>query len=152
MPKKLKIYLDTSVPNAYFDQKDKARKQITKDFWLKLKKNQIFISDLVIKEISAINDEKLRNKLLGLVKKLEILSTADEEIMKLSKEYIKRKIVPVKYLEDAVHIAVATINHIDVLVSWNFEHIVKLKTKKEVNIVNLSLGYNELEIVEPAVL
>ncbi|OIN97674.1 hypothetical protein AUJ66_02505 [Candidatus Desantisbacteria bacterium CG1_02_38_46] len=151
MPQKLKVYLDTSVPNAYFDQKDKTRKQITRDFWLKIRRSQIFISDLVIKEISATNNKKLRNKLLRLVKEFKILSTVDRKITKLAKEYVRRKIIPAKYLEDAIHIGVATVNHIDVLVSWNFEHIVKLKTKKEVNTTNLSLGYDELEIIEPAV-
>ena len=57
-----------------------------------------------------------------------------------------------KHIEDAVHIAVATINSLDILVSWNFEHIVKLKTKREVNAVNVLLGYDPIEIIEPAML
>jgi hypothetical protein len=37
-------------------------------------------------------------------------------------------------------------------VSWNFEHIVKLKTKREINAINVLLGYNQIEIIEPAML
>ena len=78
--------------------------------------------------------------------------TKSEEIKILSEEYILRRIIPVKHIENAVHIAVVTVNSIDILVSWNFEHIVKLKTKREVNAMNVLLGYNPIEIVEPAMI
>lgn len=78
--------------------------------------------------------------------------TKSEEIKILSEEYVLRRIIPVKHIEDAVHIAVMTVNSIDILVSWNFEHIVKLKTKREVNAMNVLLGYNLIEIVEPAMI
>lgn len=68
------------------------------------------------------------------------------------KEYVSRGIIPVKHIEDAIHIAVATINSADILASWNFEHIVKLKTKREINAVNILLGYDPIEIAEPAIL
>ncbi len=152
MSRKPKLYLDTSVPNAYFDEKNPYRQAITRQFWLKLKEYQVFISDLVIREMEATGDEKLRENLIKLVKDFESLLTKSEEIRILSEEYVSRRIIPVKHIEDAVHIAVATINSVDILVSWNFEHIVKLKTKREVNAVNVLLGYDPIEIVEPAML
>ena len=48
MPKVLKLYLDTSIPNGYFDPKNLNRQRITREFWLKLSKYQVFISDIVI--------------------------------------------------------------------------------------------------------
>lgn len=152
MPRKIKLYLDTSVPNAYFDEKNSHRQEITRQFWLQLKEYQVFISNLVIREMKATGDEKLRGNLINLVKDFESLSTKSEEIKILSEEYVSRRIIPVKHIEDAVHIAVVTVNSIDILVSWNFEHIVKLKTKREVNAVNVLLGYNPIEIVEPAMI
>ncbi len=152
MPRKPKLYLDTSVPNAYFDEKNPYRQEITRQFWLKLKEYQVFISDLVIKEMEATGDEKLRENLINLVKDFESLSTKSEDNRILSEEYVSRRIIPVKHIEDAAHIAVATINSIDILVSWNFEHIVKLKTKRGVNAVNVLLGYASIEIIEPAML
>ncbi|MEK7396871.1 MAG: hypothetical protein AAB116_08030 [Candidatus Poribacteria bacterium] len=59
MPKRLEIYLDTSIPNAYFDDKNPFRKEITKEFWKKLDDYEIFVSDLVIKEI----EDKRRRKM-----------------------------------------------------------------------------------------
>ncbi len=150
MRRKTKLYLDTSVPNAYFDQKNQYRQEITKQFWLKLKEHPVYVSDLVIREMEATGDEKLRRRLIKLVKDFEVLSTKTEEVKLLAEEYVSRGIIPLKHIEDAIHIAVATINSLDILVSWNFEHIVKLKTKREVNVVNVFLGYNQIEIIEPA--
>lgn len=73
----------------------------------------------------------------------------DGECYELAAEYIKRGIIPDKYEDDAFHIAVASVNDLDAIISWNFKHIVKLKTKKEVAGTNLLLGYKELEIYSP---
>ena len=54
-----------------------------------------------------------------------------------------------KYEDDAFHIALASVNNLDVIVSWNFQHIVKLKTKREVNAINALLGYKAVEIYSP---
>lgn len=107
---------------------------------------------LVVEEIEATGDEIKKNHLLDLIKGFEKLSSKGEEIETLTEEYVKRGIIPVKHIEDAIHIAVTTVYSLDVLVSWNFEHIVKLKTKREINAVNVLLGYNQLEIVEPTML
>lgn len=152
MLKKLKLYLDTSVPNAYFDDKNPQRQITTKEFWQKLGDYDIYISDLVKEEITATLDEKLRQNLLRLISSFTCLSSKTAEIDDLAKEYLSRKIIPVKYIADAVHIAVATVNSIDILVSWNFEHIVKLRTKREVNAANILLGYTQIEIIEAAML
>ncbi len=54
-----------------------------------------------------------------------------------------------KYQDDALHIAIASVNEMDVLLSWNFQHIVKLKTKREAVGVNMLMGYGSLEIYTP---
>lgn len=152
MAGKLKIYLDTSVPNAYLDNKNSIRQEVTKDLWARLDQYRVFISNVVVEEIEATGDENKKTHLLDLVKEFEKLSSKEEEVETLTEEYIRREIIPVKHIEDAVHVAVATVYSLDVLVSWNFEHIVKLKTKREVNVVNVLLGYNQLEIAEPTML
>jgi predicted nucleic acid-binding protein len=152
MPKVLKVYLDTSVPNGYFDDKNLERQRITKEFWPKLKEYQVFISEMVIEEIKATGKEEKKQGLLNLVKNFVSLSSETAEIKTLAEEYVTRGVIPAKHIEDAIHIAVATVNSLDILVSWNFEHIVKLKTKREVNAINLLLGYNQIEIIEPAMI
>jgi predicted nucleic acid-binding protein len=150
MAKRLKIYLDTSVPNAYFDEKNLLRKETTRRFWKRIGEYEVFVSDLVLAEIDDIRDEGKKKGLVTLLGEIKVLSSKEVEIKALAQEYASRGIIPVKHIEDAVHIAVASFHSVDVLISWNFEHIVKLKTKREVNAINMLLGYNQLEIVEPS--
>ena len=66
MTKKLKIYLDTSIPNAYFDDRNPFRKEITREFWKKLKDYEVFISDIVIREIEDVGNTAKKKELYAL--------------------------------------------------------------------------------------
>ncbi|MDR1930236.1 MAG: hypothetical protein LBQ44_06340, partial [Treponema sp.] len=69
------------------------------------------------------------------------------EMLELTEKYMNEKIVSENYRSDALHIAVATVLGVDVLVSWNFKHIVNLN--KIINSVNMREGYRILEIRTP---
>jgi hypothetical protein len=71
------------------------------------------------------------------------------ESIALAGKYTGRKIFPQKYRDDGLHIAVATVHRLDVVVSWNLRHMVKLKTRQEVKAINLMEGYEEIEICTP---
>lgn len=75
--------------------------------------------------------------------------TLDDNVAALAKEYIEKEVIPSKYEDDALHIAFASVNNLDVIVSWNFTHIVKLKTKREVSGINAMMGYKSIEICSP---
>ena len=72
-----------------------------------------------------------------------------EEVKNLADEYVRRTIFPEHYKTDAIHVAVAVVNDIDFLISWNFKHLVKVKTRRMVNLVNVVLGYPAIEIIAP---
>ena len=72
-----------------------------------------------------------------------------EEAVQLADTYIREKVVGKTSLEDCRHIALATINKVDVLASWNFKHIVNLDRIKGYNSVNLRFGYSIIEIRSP---
>ncbi len=72
-----------------------------------------------------------------------------EEAIQLADKYVIEKVVGKTSLEDCRHIALATINKVDVLASWNFKHIVNLDRIKGYNSVNLRLGYAIIEIRSP---
>ncbi len=145
---KQKVYLDTSVPSVFYDERQPERQEMTKEFWNKLGDFNVYISDLVMKELEKVNDEQLKQRLLKLVENCKTLKLSDEA-KKLGREYIKNKIIPEKIEADAYHIAIATVNQMDFLVSWNFRHMVKVKTKQMVNIINLQNGYKTIEIIAP---
>jgi len=73
----------------------------------------------------------------------------NEESANLADKYIAEKVVGKASIEDCRHIALATINKVDVLASWNFKHIVNLDRIKGYNSVNLKLGYQMIEIRSP---
>jgi hypothetical protein len=73
----------------------------------------------------------------------------DQEAEDLADAYLKEGAITKKFHEDALHIAIATINKVDVLVSWNFRHIVNHERIKKYNGVNLKRGYMILEIRNP---
>ena len=80
--------------------------------------------------------------------KFERIELTAEAIL-LADTCIKEKVVGKTSLEDCRHIAIATINKVDVLASWNFKHIVNLDRIKGYNSVNYRLGYPMIEIRSP---
>ena len=149
--RKIKCYLDTSILNFLFAEDDVPKRDITAKFFdqLHIIADQVFISDEVIKEIGRA-PEPIRSQLMGLLEKIKpLLLEFDIEAEELAKRYVREGIIPERYKSDAIHIAIAVINKVEVIISWNFEHIVKLKTRIMVNEVNRSFGYHDIEICSP---
>ncbi len=145
---KPKLYLDTSIPNAYFDSKVPLRQLLTQKWFVHEAINYaIFISSLTLEEINRTKDEKLKTDILDLLFSFNpVLLEVTKDIIALAKIYIKKGAVPKYEINDALHIAIAVCNNISFLASWNFKHIVRAKTIKEINELNLSNKYNIIEI------
>lgn len=77
------------------------------------------------------------------------LVASGQEAIELADKYQMRKILTPKYYADGLHIALATIAEVDLLVSWNFKHIVRFDKIRLFNSVNLELGYKPLQIYSP---
>jgi len=79
---------------------------------------------------------------------ITILETTPE-VESLAGQLIEEGIIPQKYDEDAFHIAIAVYYGMDYLASWNYKHIVKVKTKRMVSSIAIREGYRNLEIITP---
>lgn len=145
--KKLKIYLDTSVLSAFFDMRKPARQLMTqKWFQNDLKSFSGFISTLVLEEINAHPDGAIKDEMLFLVNRHAIrVLEIDEDILKIAAEY-RKKVIP-REINDSIHLAVAAYYKLDAVVSWNFKHIVNLKTIKSIHDVNQLQGLTPVEII-----
>lgn len=144
---KLRVYIDTSVVGGYFDDEFEDD---TKQFFERIFKKDflVYFSEVSETELSLAPDfvKELKNKIpKDCYRYLEI----DDESRELAEAYIKEKILGKASLDDAYHIAIATINRLDVLVSWNFKHIVNYDKIKLFNSINLRLGYPEIDIRSP---
>jgi len=143
------LYFDTSVLSAYYDERAKERQDATIKFWKDILPNyKVYLSEITIKELEDTRNVTLRSKFKGLIRSFKVLKS-NKKIRDLANAYIKRGVFPEKYLNDALHVAVASFYEISYVVSWNFEHLVKVKTRKSVNLVNLLEGYKEIEIISP---
>lgn len=117
--RKLRIYLDTSVI-SHLDQQDNPEyMQITKEFWEELKqgKYNIYISSTVITELNKCNEPK-RSELLEYISQIEFTRVeVNQQVLELAQRYVSECIIPSRFFDDAVHIAVASINECNILVS-----------------------------------
>lgn len=132
-----RIYIDTSVVGGFFDEEFK---EATAKLFERLEKNEILfvVSDLL--DLELINAPlQVREHLLQYSADKFQRVELTEDAIKLADTYIEEKVVGKTSLEDCRHIAVATINKVDVLASWNFKHIVNLDRIKGYNSVNYDL-------------
>ena len=106
------------------------------------------ISDITLDELSDAPEQVQENFRKIPEDNLEIL-ISDLESEKLADLYVVEGAVSRKFYEDALHIAISTINQVNVLASWNFKHIVNLDRIRLYNAVNLKNGYTMLEIRNP---
>ncbi len=145
--KKLKVYIDTSVIGGCLDEEFALWSNgLFEDF-----KKGIFLpitSVITSYEILGAPD-KIKKKYWELLSFGAIELEITDEINDLADLYIKRKIITKKFRDDARHIALATVNNIDVVVSWNFKHIVHFDKIIMFNGVNQEAGYKTIQIYSP---
>ncbi|MDR0822425.1 MAG: hypothetical protein LBN20_01415, partial [Endomicrobium sp.] len=113
---------------------------------------EICISDIVIAEIERCKEPKYSFMLSKLfeIKYVKVIHNIDSD--ELAKLYAESKGLPPKSKDDARHIAIATVNNCNAIVSWNFKHIVNLRAMTVVESVNLQSGYSSLRILSPTML
>jgi predicted nucleic acid-binding protein len=142
-----RIYIDTSIFGGYFD---KEFEKWTKKLFEKFNEGYytVVISDLTLREL-ADAPSKVKELERELPREIKEYVTFDDEAELLSKTYIEEGVVSERFLLDSQHIALATVERVDVLISWNFKHIVNLSKIHLYNGVNLKKGYPLLEIRSP---
>jgi predicted nucleic acid-binding protein len=145
-----KIYLETSIFNHYFDQKSFAQ-DATKILFKNISAGEFeaYTSFYVVQELERAKEPKRLN-MLSLIPQHGIkMLNASNEVENLSAKYAASGIIPMKYEYDGLHIACATVNKLEYIVSLNFKHINKLKTKTMTAEINSKEGYKPISIISP---
>jgi hypothetical protein len=93
--------------------------------------------------------QRVKDYFSGLPKENMQFVEVSEEAYNLSQKYLDENVVGYTSADDCRHIATATINKVDFLVSWNFKHIVNVFRIRGYHAVNLMYGYSELDIRSP---
>ena len=142
-----RIYVDTSVLGGCFDVEFSTWSNgLLEDFRRGLLR--AVLSDVTAEEIgrAPATVQAVHQELVSLGAELVSVSA---EVLQLVAAYEARAILGPRYRNDLLHIALATVAAVDVLVSWNFRHIVRLDRIQLFNEVNISLGRGALTIYSP---
>lgn len=143
----MKIYLDTSVFGGCFDDEfSKWTIPLFNDINEGL--HQAVISDLTLLEMEPA-PKRVSDLMFGVIDGGAALIQTTAESEELAEMYISEGGLTEKSFADANHIAMATLYNVDVLISWNFKHIVNLNRIRVFNSVNLRHGYRNIEIRSP---
>ena len=115
-------------------------------------KHKAIISNITLDEIYRCKDEKL-SELIDFLNQIEYsIVRADNEVLALAGKFIDFGVLRQKSFDDCAHIAAAIVNDCDIIVSWNFKHIVNYKTIKGVKVVSTLEGYKDVLIYSPTIL
>jgi len=137
----MKIYLETTLFNYFFDSERDGHADTVRLFEEIGKHNfEGYTSEYVTFELQKAVEPK-RSDMLALIKKYGIITLDfEDEAIRLANLYVENKIIPQRYLLDGAHIGIASFHNLDCILSFNFQHINKPKTKEMTAFVNLREG------------
>lgn len=151
---KLKVYLDTSVVSHLLQEDVPEKMSDTRKLWemFKLGKYDVYLSTVTLEEISACPESK-RSRLREYMKQIDFhVLDITEDVLSVAQQIIDIGILTQKSFDDCQHIGAAVVNECDCIISWNFKHIVNIKTIRGVRAITNLRGYRTIEILSPSVL
>jgi predicted nucleic acid-binding protein len=145
---RLRVYLDTSVISVLDDDRSPERRDMTREFWARLSEFDASTSEATRREVLDTPAAERRDSMLASLGRLTILPvTAEAEA--LAAKYMAAGIFSQRVAEDALHVAVAVLARQDILVSWNFKHLVNQRRRGMIDALNLSLALPTIRILPP---
>ena len=147
---KEKVYLDSTIPSYYFDQRESLSVfiEVTRKWWSEMSSSyDIFISDSVLQELND-GDYPRKGKIIEFVSVIPLLPIVDD-LEQIVEFYIDNYIMPKTLIGDAVHLAYASYYNIEYLLTWNCNHLANANKRKHMRIINGRLGLSTPEIITP---
>jgi len=145
-----RVYVDTSVFGASQSDEDDAFREPSQELFRDILagKLKLVLSDVTQRELDQA-PESVQAVLSRLPYHQAELADVSDEAERLAERYISEGALTVKSWADALHIAIATVAQVDLLVSWNFKHIVNARRIRAFNRVNVRAGYSQIDIRTP---
>jgi hypothetical protein len=145
-----RIYLETTIFNRYFEEGREFCSE-TKQLFNEIGNGVVYgyASVAVLEELEQA-PEKKRIQMLDITKKYGItILNIEQDVYDLADLYIQANIIPMKYRMDGVHIATASYNLLDCIISLNFKHINNIVTKIAIDIINKANNFRTPLICTP---
>lgn len=147
---KEKVYLDSTIPSYYFDERESLSTyiEITKKWWSDMSDSyELYLSDAVLQELNE-GDYPRKDEIIKFVSTIPLLPTV-EELEQIVEFYIENYVMPKNLIGDALHLAYASYFNIEYLLTWNCNHLANANKKRHIKIINGRLGLNTPEIITP---
>jgi len=144
----MRVYIDSSVFGGYYDQEFATPTRAFFEAWA-LGKILGVLSGTLLRELEEAPEEVTDLLRQALDREHEELEVSDDAT-RLSQAYLRAGVLTEKYADDALHVALATVARVDVVVSWNFRHMVNPARVRAFNGVNIAWGYGVVTIMTPA--
>ncbi|MCC7291737.1 MAG: PIN domain-containing protein [Phycisphaerales bacterium] len=143
----LRLYADTSVFGGFFDPEfqDSSRRLFTE---VKSGRFRVVLSPTTLREL-AFAPERVRNLLAELPDQAVEVLAVSEQAESLREAYLEAGVLSLGSQADAEHIAYASVAGVDLIVSWNFKHIVHFDKIRGFHAVNMLRGYAQIPIHSP---
>ena len=141
------LYLDTSVTGGCFDEEFRtATRELFRQADLGL--YQLFVSAVTENEIQNTPSE-IKEFFAETFAEADQILPLTGESEKLARAYVATGVVSPKYVDDARHVAIATVEQVGLIVSWNFKHLANYRRETGFNAVNRLQGYRPVRILTP---
>jgi len=154
MGRKLKVYLDTSVISHLMQEDVPEKMADTRKLW-EMFRNGVYnvcLSTVTLKEVSECPEPK-RSALRNYLKQIQYTAfDITKEVSDVARQIINMGVLTEKSFDDCQHIGAAVVNDCDCIISWNFKHIVNIRTIRGVRSITNLQGYKPIEIWSPSVL
>jgi predicted nucleic acid-binding protein len=142
----MRIYADTSVFGGVFDAEFA---EATKKFFSEIDAGRFKIVTSAIDEAEIEPAPQKIRDFFAQYKAIAEITQVGKEMLLLQQQYINTGIVTPKSAEDALHVAIAAVTQCNLIVSWNFKHIVHFDKIPKYNAVNTLNGYAQIGIYSP---
>lgn len=138
-----RVYIETSIPSFYHtlrtDPESVARMHWTRRWWsTHADSSDLLSSAAVVAELERGTSEKVQAR-LALLSDVELLEISNE-VREMVRIYIRRLVMPNDPTGDALHLALASFYHVDVLLTWNCQHLANPNKMQHIRLVNYELG------------
>lgn len=152
--RKLKVYLDTSVISHLMQEDVPEKMKDTRELWKMFMdgKYDVYLSAVTLREIQNCPEPK-KSQLIDYMNQIQFtMLEITEDIIAVAKKIVEMGILSQKSFDDCQHIGAAVVNECDCIISWNFKHIVNVKTIRGIRAITNLEGYKMIEIWNPSVL
>ena len=151
---KLKVYLDTSVISHLYQEDAPEKMTDTRQLWemFREEKYDVYLSTVTLEEIEGCPEPK-RSQLFDCLEQINYtLVQINSTVAEIAEHIIEMGILTKKSYDDCQHIGAAIISECDCIISWNFKHIVNIKTIRGIRAITNLKGHKPIEILNPSVL